>query len=87
MVSRRSRQVSVLEECLYGCYYAAPDEHIPYQGNTRSPVLRWCFKQHLSTAADQATPDMVLSVGGGHTTNNVSSSTDPVTVDNKEDMK
>lgn len=30
---------------------------------------------------------MVLSVGGGHTTNNVSSSTDPVTVDNKEDMK
>lgn len=30
---------------------------------------------------------MVLSVGDGHTTNNVSSSTDPVTVDNKEDMK
>ena len=26
MVSRRSRQVSVLEECLYGCYYAAPDD-------------------------------------------------------------
>lgn len=26
MVSRRSRQVSVLEECLYGCYYVAPDD-------------------------------------------------------------
>ena len=89
MVSRRSRQVSVLEECLYGCYYAAPDDiyHIRgirgrrYLGGALSSTL-----VPLQTKLSESDPGYGI-VGGGHTTNNVSSSTDPVTVDNKEDMK
>ena len=89
-VSRISRQVSVLEECLYGYYYAAPDDiyHIRgirgrrYLGGALSSTL-----VPLQTKLSESDPGYGIVSRGGHTTNNVSSSTDPVTVDNKEDMK
>ena len=80
----------MLEECLYGCYYAAPDDiyHIRgirgrrYLGGALSSTL-----VPLQTKLSESDPGYGIVSRGRHTTNNVSSSTDPVTVDNKEDMK
>lgn len=53
MVSRRSRQVSVLEECLYGCYYAAPDDIYHIRGIRGRRYLGGALSSTLVPAADQ----------------------------------
>ncbi len=67
--NRRSRQVSVFEECLYGCYYADPDDIYHIRGIRGRRYLGGALSSTLvplqTKLSESVPPDMVLSVGAG----------------------